>query len=305
MLKRSGAALADANNSINQSIALAVPAIEVTRDAASVGQALKTIQARIRGIDEQTGVLDGTLQTIKGELYDITGVEIYDPDTGVLRSTYDIISDIADVYDTLTDKQKYKVLDLLGGKRQINQVSAILNNFDTSRQALERLSESAGNAETEFAKAQESIEYRMNRLVETGVGISQNIINTDAFKVVIDTLTALGEAIDFITEKSGGLGTVFGIIGGIAGAKGLGWLKCLRRYAQIKPKRELNEYLIQEAFGKRGLINMLVIEHILDEETLCVKSDTITHKIIRRDYSLFEYLQRLPTSTDINVLVIV
>lgn len=49
MLKRSGAALADANNSINQSIALAVPAIEVTRDAASTGQALKTIQARIRG----------------------------------------------------------------------------------------------------------------------------------------------------------------------------------------------------------------------------------------------------------------
>lgn len=258
-----------------------------------------------KSINEETGVLDGELQTIKSDLYDITGVEIYDANTGELRSTYDIISDIADVYDSLTDRQKYKVLDLLGGKRQINQVSAILNNFDTSREALERLGDSAGNAESEFAKAQESIEYRMNRLVETGVGISQNLINSDAFKVVIDTLTAVGEAIDFITEKSGGLGTVFGIIGGIAGAKGLGWLKCLRRYAQIKPKRELNEYLIQEAFGKRGLINMLVIEHILDEETLCVKSDTITHKIIRRDYSLFEYLQRLPTSTDINVLVIV
>ena len=83
-----------------------------------------------KSINEETGVLDGELQTIKSDLYDITGVEIYDANTGELRSTYDIISDIADVYDSLTDRQKYKVLDLLGGKRQINQVSAILNNFD-------------------------------------------------------------------------------------------------------------------------------------------------------------------------------
>lgn len=277
-LKRSGAALADANNSIDQSIALMIPAIETTRDAASVGQALKTIQARIRGVNEETGVLDGSLQTIKGDLYDITGVEVYEANTGELRSTYDIISDIADVYKSLNDKQKYEVLDLLGGKRQINQVSALLNNFETSREALEKLGNSAGNAETEFKKAQESIDYRMNKLAETGIGISQNILNTDFFKFIVDSLTAVGEAIDFVTEKSGGLGTIFGLLGGVAGAKGLGWLKCLRRYAQLKPKRELNEYFIQEAFGKRGLTNTLVIECILDEETLYAKSDIIAYK---------------------------
>lgn len=45
---RSAAALADANNDINQAMALAVSPIEATQDAAAVGQMLKTLQARIR-----------------------------------------------------------------------------------------------------------------------------------------------------------------------------------------------------------------------------------------------------------------
>lgn len=47
-LKRDAAALADANNTIDEAIALSVPIVEQTRDADAAGTMLKTLQSRIR-----------------------------------------------------------------------------------------------------------------------------------------------------------------------------------------------------------------------------------------------------------------
>ena len=47
-LKRDAAALADANNTIDEAIALSVPIVEQTRDADAAGTMLKTMQSRIR-----------------------------------------------------------------------------------------------------------------------------------------------------------------------------------------------------------------------------------------------------------------
>lgn len=48
-LQRSSSAMAAANNTFDETVALATAAIEITRDANSVGNALKTISMRIRG----------------------------------------------------------------------------------------------------------------------------------------------------------------------------------------------------------------------------------------------------------------
>lgn len=48
-LTRSSSAMAEANNTLEETIALGTAATEITRDAASVGTALKTLSMRIRG----------------------------------------------------------------------------------------------------------------------------------------------------------------------------------------------------------------------------------------------------------------
>ena len=53
-LTRSSSAMAAANNTFDETVALATAAIEITRDAASVGNGLKTLSMRIRGYDEET-----------------------------------------------------------------------------------------------------------------------------------------------------------------------------------------------------------------------------------------------------------
>ena len=49
MLQRSSSSMAEANNSLEETIALETAAVEITRDAASVGTAYKTVAMRIRG----------------------------------------------------------------------------------------------------------------------------------------------------------------------------------------------------------------------------------------------------------------
>lgn len=170
-------------------------------------------------VNEETGALDEELVTLAGDLYDLTNVSVYDAATGELRSTYDIIKDIADVYDELDSKTQYQVLDLLGGKRNVNQVAALINNFDTAEQALEAMQNSAGGAMEEFDKATESVSYSLNRLQETMTGIAQNLIDSDAVKFAVDSLNTILNLIDQITAVSGGLGTVLAGVGAYMGAK--------------------------------------------------------------------------------------
>ena len=48
-LTRSSSAMKEANNTLEETVALGTAATEITRDAASVGNALKTVSMRIRG----------------------------------------------------------------------------------------------------------------------------------------------------------------------------------------------------------------------------------------------------------------
>lgn len=77
---------------------------------------------------------------------------------------------------------------------------------------------SAGSAEAEMSKVEETITFKLNALKETWTGFLQELVNRDAVKGVIDVLTNLSEAITSI----GPVGTGAIATGLIAGLKLLG-----------------------------------------------------------------------------------
>ena len=113
----------EANNSLEETIALGTAATEITRDAASVGQALKTISMRIRGYDEQTEEYIGNVEVLSGKIADLTktadrpgGVSLFTDETKqTFKSTTQLLRDISEVYDDLTDKQQAELLEKLAG----------------------------------------------------------------------------------------------------------------------------------------------------------------------------------------------
>ena len=82
-LKNSSASMAAANATFEETVALITAGQEIAQDSSKVGNALRTISMRIRGMNEETQELDGSLQTIGGDVYDLTNGKVsimLDPD---------------------------------------------------------------------------------------------------------------------------------------------------------------------------------------------------------------------------------
>lgn len=124
MLKRSASAMAEANNSLDQTIALGTAGDSVVRNAESVGTAMKTISLRIRGYDEEVQSYTKDLANMGGDIADLTktastpgGLSIFtDEDRDTYKSTYEIFKDISEIYDQMSDKNQAALLEAVAGK---------------------------------------------------------------------------------------------------------------------------------------------------------------------------------------------
>lgn len=113
-LTRSSSAMASANNSLEETIALGEAAVEVTRDASNTGQVMKTTSMRIRGYDEEFESYTEDLENLKGEIADLTktaktpgGISLFTDETKeTYKSTYKILEEISEIWNDLTDKNQ-------------------------------------------------------------------------------------------------------------------------------------------------------------------------------------------------------
>ena len=182
---------------------------EIAQDASSVGNALKTISMRIRAMDEETGEFDDTLQTISGDIYELTHGQVsIMQDANTYKDIYTILDDISKVWDSLTDKEHATLTETLFGKHRANIGSAIISNFEQARKAIETMENADGGAMAEMVVIMDSISYRANIFKETLVGIAQNSFSQDFMKSMVDSGTRilnvfddLSPAISFILEQ--------------------------------------------------------------------------------------------------------
>ena len=147
----------------------------------------------------------------------------------------DYLGEISDIWDEIDEKSRTQLLEKLFGKRGASVGSAIIGNFDAVRDALKEMAGAAGAADAEMGIIQESIDFKLNALKETWVGTAQAIVDRGDLGAAIDGLTKLSEAIGWVIDKFGVLGTSAGIGGIFAGFKNIGRPKRfgLYKYADI------------------------------------------------------------------------
>jgi hypothetical protein len=79
-----------------------------------MGAALKTISMRIRGYDEETEELSDDYANLSGEIADLTktastpgGISLFTDETKeTYKSTYEILKEISEIWNELTDKNQ-------------------------------------------------------------------------------------------------------------------------------------------------------------------------------------------------------
>ena len=215
---------------ISSTIALFTGAQEILQDAPSTATAIRSMSLRIRGFDEQTEELSEDLVNLTGDIIDLTktaskpmGVSIFTDETQTQYKDFvDYFRELSEVWDEMSAKNRTALLNDLFGKRGAQAGSALIQNIETVDAALEKMQNSAGNAEAEMSIITESLSYKLNALGETGVGIFQNLLDTELIGVGIDSLTVLLSIVDGLTKNFGLLGTALAGVGITAFIKNFG-----------------------------------------------------------------------------------
>lgn len=229
-LQNSSAAMAAMGSTLEENIALFTAAQEITQDESKVGNALRSISMRIRGYDEETEQLSDDLANISGEVVNLTktasnmqGVSLFTDATQTeYKSVYQYLKEISEIYDELSAKDQQELMEKLFGKNRASVGQAILQNFEAAEKAMNNMANSAGNADAEMKVITKSLEFKLNALKETGVGIFQNLFPQSVIGVAIDLLTGLLQILNSITSVLGGMGTLSVGIGLVALIKNLG-----------------------------------------------------------------------------------
>ena len=222
-MNSSASAMKATNTGLEETIALGSAAQSTIQNAMAVADALNTLSTRIQGLDGGTDSLAGNLAHLNSDIYDLTNHQVrimFDDST--YKDIYTILDEINRVWGDLTNSQRSGLLSKLFTPEQVNTGTAIITNFNQARQAMDLMQNSAGNAMAQMDTVYDSLEYKINRLKETSIGIGQNLIDSEGMKTSIDAINKFAEVIDFLTEKLGFLGTLAIGGSGFLGAKGLG-----------------------------------------------------------------------------------
>ena len=230
-LQKSSAAMASVGGTLEDNIALFTGAQEIVQNASQVGNAIRSISLRIRGYDEETEQLSEDLVDVTGKVADLTkvasngghGISLFtDASQTEYKSLVTYLGEIHNIWDELDQKTQNDLLDKLFGKNRAQVGAAIIKNFDAVKESLEVMSDSAGSAEKEMSIMMDSVEYKANKLKETGTGIAQNLFKREDMKTVLNTLTSFMEMLDKVTEKVGLFGSIGLGAGLFAGIKNIG-----------------------------------------------------------------------------------
>lgn len=228
-LANSASALSLAGNTIDQTIAMITAMSEITQNASESGNALKILSMRLRGAkaelqsagEETDGMCESTAK-LREKILALTGsVDIMADEAGTqFKSTYQIMQEIAAVWNDLTDINQAALLETIAGKLRGNSISALLTNMAQANKVLETSLDSAGSALNEHEKWLESIAAKEAQMKAAWQDFADSLINQDAIKGWYDGLTGILNILTKIVDLAGSLPTLLGGLATFFSVKG-------------------------------------------------------------------------------------
>jgi len=215
-LKHSASSLATANNTLDESLALITAANEVIQNPKEAGNAVKVLALRLRNtkgkleeIGESTEGMVQSVTKLQSELLNLTSGKVNimaNPDT--FKSTYQIMKEIASVWDDLTDLKKAKVIELIAGKHRANAISSIIQNMKTAENVVDVSLNSAGSAMREQEKRMDSINAKLEQIKANIQQFSSSFLDSNLVKFIVDLGSSGFSSLTAIVDKLGAIPAV-------------------------------------------------------------------------------------------------
>ena len=178
-LQNASAALKVAGNDLNETIALITATNKIYQNPEEGSNMLKVASMRLRGqvdalkeMGEDAEGVSTDLTKIQQQVYELTGnkVNIFEDDEN-LKSTYQMVLEIGEVFDSLNDRSQADLLEVMFGKQRASAGSALLLNYEELEKIKNDSINAANSMAEEYSKYMESAEASLTifkeRLVET------------------------------------------------------------------------------------------------------------------------------------------
>lgn len=142
-----------------ESLGLLTSITEVTRNASKASRGLVQISSRLTQVLDDSSKTGAKLKDIYGGL----GITLMDSN-GQIRSTYDILKDLSEQWDGLTKNEQEYIALTSAGSNQVQNFSALMENFAVAIDATTTAYGSAGSAAKENEKAMDTIDKKVQLL---------------------------------------------------------------------------------------------------------------------------------------------
>ena len=149
-IEKSGASLKAAGNDINQALGLIVAANDSLQNPDTVGQMLKTMSMRLRGASvadleelgiDTTGMSQGK-KSIVQQYKHMAGIDIMEGDR--YKSTFQILDELHEKWETLSDAERAAITEATGGKRGGTVMASLMQNWKDARETVMTAEQSVG-----------------------------------------------------------------------------------------------------------------------------------------------------------------
>lgn len=198
-LQRSSAALAAANNTMEESVALVNAVNAVLQDPEKSGTVLTRIASRLRNTTGELAEMgletDNTFESVtqlQQKLYELTNnkVDIM-IDSSTFKSTYQILQELSAEWKNLTDVQQASISRIVSGIAGAQGFSALMTNFKDAEDSIVAFESASGDALEKNAKMMDSTSKKTEQFKAQFQAMAISVVDSGLIKGFLDIGTAI------------------------------------------------------------------------------------------------------------------
>lgn len=193
-LQNASAALKVAGNDLNETIALITATNKIYQSPEEGSNMLKVASMRLRGqvdalkeMSEDAEGVSTDLTKIQQQVYELTGnkVNIFEDDEN-LKSTYQMILEIGEVFDSLNDRSQADLLEVMFGKQRASAGASLLLNYEELEKIKNDSMNAANSMAEEYSKYMESASASLTIFKEKLIETYSTFMSGDLIKYTAD-----------------------------------------------------------------------------------------------------------------------
>lgn len=184
---------------------------------------LRATKTELEDAGESTEGMANNVSELRKQLLALTNGKVdVMLDANTYKSTYQILKEMANAWSDMTDMQRAAATELMGGKRNSNVITALMNSFATAENVVATSADSAGSALAENEKQINSIEGKLQLLDSAFQNLSKDVLDSDLIKFFVDLAKNIVNGADGLVKMSGAASTLVAILSGATATKLVG-----------------------------------------------------------------------------------